>query len=222
MNLKFRIEQIFGLSLLKQVCLMLDRRIQGNMLLGKGAILQLSEKSLIKIINGSLYLNWKWAAKDPSKCFLFVGRKAELVVKGNYSIGSGSRIYIMEQSKLELGSGYANHDLKIDCFESIKIGDGVVIAPNVTIRDSDNKSHGSDSVSPHAPIRICDNVWIGMNSTILKGVTIGSGAIIAAGSLVNKDVAANTLVGGVPARVISTNVSWEDQTTNPPPGVWPV
>ena len=53
-----------------------------------------------------------------------------------------------------------------------------------------------------APIVLGKNVWIGSNSTILQGVTIGDGAIIAAGSVVTKDVAANTIVGGVPARFI--------------------
>jgi acetyltransferase-like isoleucine patch superfamily enzyme len=58
------------------------------------------------------------------------------------------------------------------------------------------------------PIIIGNHVWVGMNATILKGVTIGDGAIIAAGSIVTKDVKANTLVGGVPARILKENVEW--------------
>ena len=53
-----------------------------------------------------------------------------------------------------------------------------------------------------APIQLGKNVWIGSNSTILQGVTIGDNAIVAAGSVVTKDVLANTIVGGVPARYI--------------------
>jgi acetyltransferase-like isoleucine patch superfamily enzyme len=52
------------------------------------------------------------------------------------------------------------------------------------------------------PIKICSNAWIGLNCTILKGVTIGEGAIVGAGSVVTKDVPAWTVVGGNPARVI--------------------
>ena len=58
------------------------------------------------------------------------------------------------------------------------------------------------SVVSSAPILIKNNVWIGMNVIILKGVTIGEGAIVAAGSVVTKDVPDWTLVGGNPAKII--------------------
>jgi galactoside O-acetyltransferase len=52
------------------------------------------------------------------------------------------------------------------------------------------------------PVKICDHAWIGFNSILLKGVTVGEGAIVAAGSVVTKDVPPFTIVGGNPARVI--------------------
>ncbi len=55
-----------------------------------------------------------------------------------------------------------------------------------------------------APVIIADNVWIGMNATILKGVTIGENSVVAAGSVVTKSVAANTVVAGNPAIVVKT------------------
>ena len=53
-----------------------------------------------------------------------------------------------------------------------------------------------------APIVLGRNVWIGSNATILQGVTIGDNSVVAAGAVVTKDVPADTIVGGVPARVI--------------------
>jgi acetyltransferase-like isoleucine patch superfamily enzyme len=52
------------------------------------------------------------------------------------------------------------------------------------------------------PITICDGVWLGARSTILPGVTVGGGAVVGAGAVVTKDVPANTVVAGVPAKVI--------------------
>lgn len=56
--------------------------------------------------------------------------------------------------------------------------------------------------SAHSPVKIGDNVWIGEKSTILKGVTIGNGSIVACNSVVTHDVEENTVVAGNPARLV--------------------
>lgn len=136
-----------------------------------------------------------------------------------YDVYAGSRINVNADAKLSLGSGYMNHECVIDCFSSISIGHGVVISERVVIRDADNHTIQSVAIETErkqisaekpstAPIVIQDHVWIGMNVMVLKGVTIGEGAVVAAGSLVNKDVPPYSLVAGVPAKVIKTNISW--------------
>lgn len=92
------------------------------------------------------------------------------------------------------------------CFQDqggIQIGDGTLIGHQVVLatlnHDFDPKKR--KDIIP-APIQIGENVWIGSNSVIVGGVTIGDNAIIAAGSVVTKDVDANTVVGGVPAKFI--------------------
>ena len=132
-----------------------------------------------------------------------------------FDVYAGIRISVNEGAELKLGSGYMNYDCVVDVFSSVTIGHNVVISERVTIRDSDNHIVWEDGIEinkdtkPTAcPIVIEDHVWIGMNCIILKGVTIGEGAIVAAGSVVNKDVPAHCMVGGVPARVIKTGVSW--------------
>ena len=83
------------------------------------------------------------------------------------------------------------------------IGDGCQIGHNVVFATLDHGTAPEDRGAMYpAPIRLGKNVWVGSNSTILRGVTVGDNAIIAAGSVVTKDVAANTVVGGVPARHI--------------------
>lgn len=59
-----------------------------------------------------------------------------------------------------------------------------------------------------APIRIGNHVWIGSRATILKGVSIGDGAIIASGAVVSRDVEAGSIVAGNPARVVKEHAQW--------------
>ena len=83
----------------------------------------------------------------------------------------------------------------------IFIGDRCQIGHNVVFATLDHglKPEERRTMTP-APIVLGKNVWVGSNSTILQGVTVGDNAVIAAGAVVTKDVAANTVVGGVPAR----------------------
>ncbi|WP_298525601.1 sugar O-acetyltransferase [uncultured Methanobrevibacter sp.] len=85
----------------------------------------------------------------------------------------------------------------------IYIGDNVLIGHNVvlaTLNHEENPKKRGNLIP--APIRIGNDVWIGSNVTVLAGVSIGDGSIVAAGAVVTKDVAENTIVAGVPARYI--------------------
>lgn len=89
----------------------------------------------------------------------------------------------------------------------IKIGNHVLIGPNVTIV---TPTHDTNAVirnqggSLARPVTIEDDCWIGANVTILPGVTIGKGSVIASGAVVSKDVPDGVIVGGVPGKVLKT------------------
>lgn len=85
----------------------------------------------------------------------------------------------------------------------ITIGDGTLVGPKTVIATLNHQMdpHKRANLIPK-PVAIGKNVWIGANVTILPGVNIGDGAVIAAGAVVNKDVEANTVVGGVPTKFI--------------------
>lgn len=85
----------------------------------------------------------------------------------------------------------------------IYIDDGALIGHNVVLATVNHELMPENrGTNIPAPIHIGKNVWIGANATILPGVSIGDGAVIAAGAVVTKDVDKNTVVGGVPAKVI--------------------
>lgn len=85
----------------------------------------------------------------------------------------------------------------------ITLGDGCQIGHGVVFATLNHGLAPEDRQTTYpAPIVLGRNVWVGANATILQGVTIGDNAVVAAGAVVTKDVAANTVVGGVPARLI--------------------
>jgi acetyltransferase-like isoleucine patch superfamily enzyme len=158
---------------------------------------------------GRLSLGIQWAGSPFfTPGHLIVGPGGRVEVGGHFQVFTGLRVVVEAGATLRLGSGYVNHDTRISCFSEITIGDDVAIAEQVAIRDSDNHEVvGADAPSA-APITIGDHVWIGMRATILKGVTIGDGAIVAAGAVVTRDVPPGTLVAGVPAVVKREGVTW--------------
>lgn len=99
---------------------------------------------------------------------------------------------------------FFNHNCSITAAEQVVIGDHCYFANNLVIVDHDHqvKEHKITGDLVSAPVVIGENVWCGANVTILKGVHIGNGAIIAAGAVVTKDVEAHTVYGGIPAKRI--------------------
>jgi len=121
---------------------------------------------------------------------------------GNCQFYSGVRLEIGLHGRLHIGSGtYLNRNTLVVCEESVTIGKNCKIAWDVIIMDSDlHPVNGAPMVNK--PVHIEDNVWIGCRCIILKGVTIGEGAVIAAGSVVTKDVPPHTIWGNTPAKCI--------------------
>lgn len=107
---------------------------------------------------------------------------------------------------ISIGEGsYINQDCYFNNFAKISIGKNCFFAPNVSLITPSHEIGSSDKRAGKfysQEIKINDGVWVGANTTILPGVTIGNGCVIAAGSIVNKDCAPNGLYAGVPARRI--------------------
>ncbi len=159
------------------------------------------------------FLN-KWKFNKSGKLLRI--EKGVRVMKNNGTVTLGDKVLLHRYVKLsayggkiEIGNNsYIGDRTEIHSGETVKIGNGVNIAWDCNILDRDYHAFESDSEVKKSVV-ICDHVWIGARSIILKGVTIGEGAVVAAGSVVTRDVPPACLVGGNPAKVIKENVTWK-------------
>lgn len=147
------------------------------------------------------------------------GDKSNIIIKENCSLG-GTVISLCGGKILISHHCYIGNRTKIGAKESVIIDECAVISDDVTIMDNNNHPTDPDmrmkmsmsgdyngelwswKYAESKPIHIKKNVWIGRNSTILKGVTVGEGAVVAACSVVTKDVPAYSVVAGNPAKVV--------------------
>lgn len=159
-----------------------------------------------------------------------IGPYAHCSTRGGGSVSIGSHVFL-DCSICTMGSGHVS--IGNDCWiggsgstvigalESITIGNNAIISNHVHIYDNNNHPTDPDARlsmtkgefagplwdwthSASAPIVIEDNVWIGEFSMVLKGVTIGEGSVVAAQSVVTKDVPEYSVVAGNPARVVKS------------------
>jgi acetyltransferase-like isoleucine patch superfamily enzyme len=173
------------------------------------------------IIN-NLYLHYNNVnIKKPYKIkgVISISNKGSLEIQSNFRVNSGihynriggdaiTRLIVKENGNLVIGNNLSISNSTIVCTNKIEIGKFVFIGGDCKIWDTNfhsiefQKRIQNDDNPRTAPIKIKDNVFIGASSIILKGITIGKNSIIAAGSVVVKDIPDNEVWGGNPAKKI--------------------
>lgn len=158
-----------------------------------------------------------------SRVILYAGStKSDVILKDHCEMFG--KILSFNHGMVEMGEwSKIAETSRINCVKRVSIGMNTAIADNVIIIDNNthpinpedrkymrHTPHGSVERQNHcsvsAPIIIGENVWIGSNARICKGVTIGDNAIIAAESVVTKDVPANSIAAGNPAKIVKTDI----------------
>lgn len=146
-----------------------------------------------------------------------------IVIGNHVSCYAGCSFAVGDNGQCKIGDFTLLNGALIMAEEKIEIGSHCLVSWNVGIADSDfhplspaQRLIDAQALAPFfknkpprpklhtAPVIIGDNVWLGMNCTILKGVTIGDNSVVAAGSVVTKSVPANTVVAGNPAVPVKT------------------
>lgn len=170
---------------------------------------QLSLAKALAVLKGAFILPIKansvgWLGRVSGK--LRINNKGKIVIGGNVSFHAKpfpSSISVDKQAKFWVGDHvFFNYGLDIGCTKSIRIGSYTIIGPMVNIIDTNFHPVDVNDLSYSKDIVISDNVWIGRGVLILPGVTIGANSVIAAGSVVTRDIPDNVLAGGTPAKVI--------------------
>ncbi|MDX6634686.1 MAG: hypothetical protein QOF06_889 [Solirubrobacterales bacterium] len=175
----------------------------------------------------------RWRSSGP----FFLGRGLELKIEPRGEIRFGRFVWIGDETKIRCHEGVVEIGAKtvmgqectISAYQRVRIGDECVIADRAMFIDFD---HGM--VEVERPIRlqgiykrdveVGNNVWIGYGACILRGVHVGDNSVIGTNSVVTKDVPANAVVGGIPARIIRMReapeeLRWE-RPVEPDPEAW--
>lgn len=149
---------------------------------------------------------------EPKNSKIEIGNNLWLVSgegRSGITFYSHAKLTTIGSGQIKIGNNVALNGTVITSKKNIQIGDNCMIAPNVIIVDTDfHLQWPPEQRFQQVPskydksIFIKSNVWIGMNSIVLKGVTIGKNSIIGAGSIVTTDIPDNVIASGNPARVI--------------------
>jgi len=164
-------------------------------------------------INGKLLLRGRPLIDIRKGSNLYIGDGVTLNSRNKgYHINMHSSVKLFADrlgAEIRIGDKTRIHGTCIHAYQSIEIGSNCLIAANCQIFDGNGHDISFPNVEDRInttgiikPIKVDDNVWIGANSIVLPGVTIGKGSVISANSVVNKDVPPMVVAGGNPAKII--------------------
>jgi acetyltransferase-like isoleucine patch superfamily enzyme len=182
-------------------------------------------KPFLKKSKGILFVGKRCCIKNKHKIEIGrtvqIGDNVEINALSKYGIKIGNNVTILDNTIIEctgvirnLGDGLIlgnNVGISQNCFIQVRgkveIENNVILGPYVSIFSENHNFENPDlpvnmQGETRKGVKIEDGVWLGAHSTILDGVTVGNNSIVAAGSVVTKDVAPYTVVGGIPAKLI--------------------
>lgn len=178
----------------------------------------------------SCLLQWRYRNQATFGKNVFLGRrfKVQSSNKNNVIIGDNTfilgRILSENNGKVIIGNNTSIRDnVSIRCSNKITIGDNVIFSFNIVVTDNNNHPINPEDrlkmiqsgwstdpwnlkYSESSPVKIGNNVWVGQNSFIMKGVNIGDNSIVAAATVVTKNVPENSIVAGNPGKIVKSDI----------------
>ncbi len=176
----------------------------------RGSVIDLREGSVLEL-HANYYLSEFKLKGSKQEAILHLRENANMIVNGDIRQIYGSTIEVHKDAKLTIGWSVINVGAVIISGKEINIGQEVLISRNVLIYDADHHKivdcEGNQKNEARTT-NIGDHVWIGLRATVLRGSTIGDGAMIAAGSVVGGKIKPHTMASGDPARSYA-EIIWE-------------
>jgi acetyltransferase-like isoleucine patch superfamily enzyme len=159
--------------------------------------------------NGELHIGRHYEGFMSRHDRTLVSAEGELIVNGLVSLGRGSRLYVRQGARCVLTDCSVTGLSSFVISRHLEIGAQSVVAWGCEFLDADWHTIDYPDRQPREEgICVGRHVWIGSRAQILKGVTIGDGSVIGAGSVVTRSFPSNVLVAGNPARIVRENISW--------------
>ena len=147
------------------------------------------------------------------------GNNNQIIIHPHVKLNNSTLVLRGDNCKIEIGIGSTFGSIYMVCMGKnnfIKVGENCMFAEDIDLWATDSHpiyNSLNEFINPSKPIEIGDFVWIGAKSSILKGVTIGSGSVVGMSSIVTKNIAAATLNVGNPLRCIKSDIRWEREFT---------
>ncbi|MDR2648209.1 MAG: polysaccharide pyruvyl transferase family protein [Clostridiales bacterium] len=214
---EFKFSKILALMDERERLLQIERdkpSITGKLTKIGNVIITMAERSKIIIDpEAELILNANLPEGSQKECILTLHPGAILHVTGKFRVSYDSRIILWNNAKMTVANGFVNFGAAISPQREIIIGDDFLAGSQIAIWDYDShkiiEAESGDILNnPTDAIKIGKHVWMGLGSMITDSVSVGEGAIIAAKAVVTHNVPENSIVAGVPAKVIKTGVTW--------------
>jgi acetyltransferase-like isoleucine patch superfamily enzyme len=202
------------IKLVKQVAILktvyYSLKFKGLIIIGRRTKLKLARGAKIEIKKGRLFIGVLFYM--PQVTYLEIAENGTLSINGDVKFMKGCKIVIKKNAVLAMrGNAFINERCKIRCYKKISIGNNCLVSWDVNIVDTDAHHVRINGKYPEntKEVIINDNVWVGFNAMVLKGVSIGKGSMIGAGSVVTKNVPEYCLSAGNPSEVKRRNVTWQ-------------
>ena len=195
----------------------IKKLIQGKgIICGTNSHIKINKKGKLEIEGLLVFGRKKMFPGSNDEAKLFVGKNAMFRVDGRFDVDANCEIVVFENAELIIKGGKygysdANSGLRIICGQKIEIKEDVGIGRDVMIRDTNGNNHFINTMGykTSRPIVIGERAWLCESCTIMPGVKIGMGAIVAVNSTVTKSVPDHSIVSGYPAQVVQKDVIWK-------------